>query len=359
METIAKTQDPKPEKASKKKDKKRKRQEETGAVDETVSKGQDNSAHTELANDNNIAVAPTNNSSTVEDNFATGADEIKVDGEVKLKKKKQKGLDISSETLEKEATSLIEEQRDEVRLSSAEQFFADTITQLVNSGDAKPTASNVPSTTEPNSQDEYVAELTKEMTPKEIRKIRKAAAQNKMTMRDYVATTPILLQKMEQLKARKERMKSKTSKKEKAKETTDKKPVAEETATLVAVVTENKTDAIEEDVGFVVDTEGDNDLVNLHPSRTANLNAPNSKAPKRSKIQREKDRNVKKMKDRNKHVAGILSTSDKPRDQIGKDEVKEARKQAKNIMKVEKRKKRDKAMHRPKPGASLVGVYGA
>lgn len=142
------------------------------------------------------------------------------------------------------------------------------------------------------------------------------------------------------------------------------------------------------DLSFVVDTQGDPDILTRpkpvlvwHPDmledrkvkdlskeeRAARLVWMRARRAARheakgetpvSKKERHKKRVEKKQKQRNFLVAQIMSESKKPRSEVGKEELEEARRKAKRAMREIKREKRNKVIHRKKLGGGLRGQFG-
>jgi hypothetical protein len=91
--------------------------------------------------------------------------------------------------------------------------------------------------------------------------------------------------------------------------------------------------------------------------RRAAKHAAEGKTPL-SKKERNKARMEKKQKHRNKLVANIMMEKGKPKDEVTQEELEEARRAAKKVMREEKRVKRDKVIHRKKLGGGLRGQFG-
>ncbi|QDS70908.1 hypothetical protein FKW77_006357 [Venturia effusa] len=150
----------------------------------------------------------------------------------------------------------------------------------------------------------------------------------------------------------------------------------------------NATAGPTSDLGFVVDTSGDPEILTRpkpvliwHPDmlgdrkvkelskeeraarlawmreRRAARHAAKGENPV-SKKERHKKRVEKKQKQRDFLVAQIMKEKGKPRDQVGKEELEEARRKAKRAMREIKREKRNKVIHRKKLGGGLRGQFG-
>jgi hypothetical protein len=142
------------------------------------------------------------------------------------------------------------------------------------------------------------------------------------------------------------------------------------------------------DLGFVVDTSGDPEILTRpkptliwHPDmlgdrkvkelskeeRRARLEWMRERRAARhaaegkvslSKKERHKKRVEKKQKQRNYLVAQIMTEKGKPKDEVSKEELEDARRKAKRAMREIKREKRNKVIHRKKLGGGLRGQFG-
>jgi len=149
----------------------------------------------------------------------------------------------------------------------------------------------------------------------------------------------------------------------------------------------NNTQEPSENLGFVVDASGDPDiltrpkpvliwdpdmlgdrkvkelskeerharLVWLRERRVAR-HAAEGKNPL-SKKERHKLRVEKKQKQRNRLVHDIMTEKGKPREDVTKEELEDARRAAKRVMREMKREKRNKVIHRKKLGGGLRGQF--
>ena len=153
-----------------------------------------------------------------------------------------------------------------------------------------------------------------------------------------------------------------------------------------ATLNKNKTSTAE--THFVVDASGDPDLKNgpskiiWHPDmlgdrrvkdltkaerearlewmreqRAAKAAALGKRGP--SKKEKHRRRVEMKMQQRNRLVYEIMREKDKPREEVSKDELLDARRKAKRIQRELKREKRNKVIFRKKLGGGLRGKLGA
>jgi hypothetical protein len=150
----------------------------------------------------------------------------------------------------------------------------------------------------------------------------------------------------------------------------------------------NSTTIPTADVPFIIDPSGDPDILTRprtpliwHPDmlgdrkikelskeeRRARLEYMRQKRAARhadegktplSKKERHKLRIEKKSKHQNRLVFNIMTEKGKSKEEVTQDELEDARRAAKKIMREEKRFKRDKVIHRKKLGGGLRGQFG-
>jgi hypothetical protein len=150
----------------------------------------------------------------------------------------------------------------------------------------------------------------------------------------------------------------------------------------------NNTAGPTADLGFVIDSAGDPDILTRpksvliwHPDmlgdrkikelskeeRNARLEWMRARRAARhaaegkvsvSKKDRHKARVEKKQKQRDYFVAQIMNEKGRPREEVSKEELEDARRKAKRAMREIKREKRNKVIHRKKLGGGLRGQFG-